>query len=206
MAVSRHFVGPHRPAARLATVLIPFIPVGLAVGLSAANWSFDGVLPYRAIPALVLSSLAALYAWWLFVRNRMVGCLWAGFVSAALLSVGVFGFAQLDLRSLKISPRLAEAAHDLPQAKKSVATLGYREPSLVFLTGTGLEMLETGIEASAFLAQGGCRIVFVEKRFEDDFRAENQRLGQQPALSTRITGFNINSGRQLDIAAYSSGS
>ena len=202
MAVSRHFVGPHRPAAKPATVLIPFIPLGLAVGLSVVNWSFDGVLPYRALPALALSGLAALYAWRLFVTNRMVGCLWAGLVSAALLSVGVFGFAQLDLRSLKISPRLAEAARDLPHAGKSVATLGYREPSLVFLVGTGLEMLDTGEEASAFLKRSGCGVVFVDSRHEGRFRAENERLGQAPGLSTRVSGFNINSGRRVDIGVY----
>jgi len=205
MAIARHFVGPHRPAAKLATVLIPFIPVGLTVGLSVVGWSFDGMLPYRALPALVISSALALWAWWLFLGNRMVPTLWASFVSAAFLSFGVFGFAQLDLRSLKLSDRLAEVARNVPCENPLVATLGYREPSLVFLTGTNLDMVETGAQASAFLRQGGCRVVFVEKRYEGEFRAENERLGQQPVLSTRVHGFNINSGRRLDIAAYATG-
>jgi 4-amino-4-deoxy-L-arabinose transferase-like glycosyltransferase len=205
MAIFRHFVGPHRPAAKLATILIPFIPVGLTIGLSAVAWTFDETLPYRGLPFMVVSSLAALYGWRLFVRNEVVPSLWAGFVSAIFLSVGVFGFTQLDLRSLKLSPRLAEVARNLSCENPKVATLGYREPSLVFLTGTNLEMLETGEQASAFLREGGCRLVFVEKRFEEAFRNENQRLGQQPALSTRVTGFNINSGRRLDIGAYASG-
>jgi len=203
MAISRHFVGPHRPAAKLATILIPLIPVGLTVGLSAVNWSFDGALPYRGLPFMIVSSLAALYAWRLFVTNQMLKCLWAGFIASAFLSVGVLGFAQLDLRSLKISPRLAETVRDFPSNKVRVATLGYREPSLVFLVGTSLEMLETGAEASAFLKQNRCGAVFVEKRFEDEFRAENERLGQQPVLSTRVSGFNINSGRRADIGVYS---
>ncbi|NIX77752.1 ArnT family glycosyltransferase [Microvirga terricola] len=206
MAISRHFVGPYRPGARAATVLIPFIPVGLTVGLSAVAWSFDGTLPYRGLPFMIASSLVALYAWRMFVKDRVLNTLAAGFISSALLALGVFGFAQLDLRSLKLSPRLAEVAHNLPCENPRVATLGYREPSLVFLVGTDLEMLETGPEASSFLKQGGCRLVFVEKRFEDAFRAENDRLGQHPTLSTRVTGFNINSGRRLDIGAYSSGS
>lgn len=204
MAIQRHFVGPHRPLARIATVLIPFIPVGLAVGLSAVAWNFDGTLPYRGLPFLIASSLVALYAWRLFATDRVLKSAWAGFIASAFLSVGVFGFAQLDLRSLKLSPKLAEVARNMTCENPKVATLGYREPSLVFLTGTDLEMLETGEEASAFLKQGGCRLVFVEKRFEEAFRAENLRLGQQPALSTRVTGFNINSGRRLDIGAYAS--
>ncbi|KLK93647.1 glycosyl transferase [Microvirga vignae] len=203
MAISRHFVGPHRPAAKLATVLIPFIPVGLTIGLSAANWSFDGTLPYRGLPFMTVASVIALYAWWLFIRNRMLSCLWAGFLAAICLSIGVFGFAQLDLRSLKISPTLAEAVQGLPSGKVRVATLGYREPSLVFLVGTKLEMVDNGAEASAFLKQSDCSIVFVDKRFEVDFRAENERNGIIPALSTRVSGFNINSGKRVDIAIYS---
>ena len=205
MAISRHFVGPHRPLAKLATILIPLIPLGLTVGLAAAAWTLDNTLPYRALPVLILSVAAAFFAWWLFLRDNVLKCVWASFVSAALLSVGVFGLGQLDLRSLKISPRLAEVARNLACANPRVATLGYREPSLVFLVGTDLEMLETGAEASAFLQQGGCRLVFVEKRFEEEFRAANETAGRQPALSTRVSGFNINSGRRLDMGAYAAG-
>jgi 4-amino-4-deoxy-L-arabinose transferase-like glycosyltransferase len=205
MAIARHFVGPHRPAAKLATILIPFIPVGLTIGLSAVGWSFDGMPPFRALPFLVISSLLALWAWWLFLKSRLVPSLWASFVASAFLAIGVFGFAQLDLRSLKLSDRLAEVARNVPCENPQVATLGYREPSLVFLTGTNLDMVDSGAEASQFLSRGGCRVVFVDSRFEGDFRAENERLRQQPALSTRIHGFNINSGRRVDIAAYVTG-
>ncbi len=205
MAISRHFVGPHRPFARVATVLIPFIPLGLATLIAGATWNFDNTLPYRALPVLVLSAAAGFYAWWLFVRAQVLKSVWASFAAAVLLSIGVFGLGQLDLRSLKLSPRMAEIAHNLACANPQIGTLGYREPSLVFLVGTDLEMLESGSEASTFLKQGGCRLVFVEKRFEEEFRLANERLGQQPTLSTRVSGFNINSGRQLDIGAYAVG-
>jgi len=203
MAISRHFVGPHRPLAKLSTILIPFIPVGLTIGLAAANWSFDGTLPYRALPALAAASVIALYAWWLFIRNRLAGCLWASFVSSVCLTIGVFGFAQLDLRSLKISPKLAESVQDFPSDRLHVAALGYHEPSLVFLVGTDLDLIDTAAEASAFLKKNSCAVVFVDRRFEGDFRAENERAGLQPALSTRVSGFNINSGKRVDIGVYS---
>jgi hypothetical protein len=66
-------------------------------------------------------------------------------------------------------------------------------------------MLDSGAEASRFLSQGGCRVVFVDRRFEGEFQAENERLQQRPVLSTRVQGFNINSGRQVEIAAYATG-
>jgi hypothetical protein len=42
----------------------------------------------------------------------------------------------------------------------------------------------------------------VDRRFEDEFQAATARLRIKPALSTRVTGFNINSGRRVDIGAY----
>jgi hypothetical protein len=53
-----------------------------------------------------------------------------------------------------------------------------------------------------FLKSGTCRLVFVEQRFEEAFLAEAARIGVRPKLSTRVAGFNINSGRRLDIGAY----
>lgn len=135
----------------------PFIPIGLTVGLSAVAWSFDKTLPYRAFPALILSSLAALYAWRLFVKKEILKSVWLGFISSACLAVGVFGFA-FDLQSLKLSPRLAEVARNTTCSEPRVATLGYREPSLVFLTGTHLEMLETGTTKKHFCFPDESRI------------------------------------------------
>jgi 4-amino-4-deoxy-L-arabinose transferase-like glycosyltransferase len=203
MAISRYCVGPHRPLAKLSTILIPFIPVGLTIGLSAANWSFDGTLPFRALPVLVAASAIALYAWWLFLKNRIPSCLCASFIASVCLTIGVFGFAQLDLRSLKVSDKLAETVQGFPVDKVRVAALGYHEPSLVFLVGTQLNLIDTGAEASSFLKQNSCAVVFVDKRFEGDFRGENERAGLQPTLSTRVSGFNINSGKRVDIGVYS---
>ena len=114
----------------------------------------------------------------------------------------MFGFAQNDLRSLKLSPRLAEVAHGLTCNDPWIGSLGYREPSLIFLVGTDLELLESGVEAAAFLQNHECGLVFVEKRFEDSFREEAARLALAPALAARVSGFNINSGRKVDLAAY----
>ncbi|MCC2653094.1 MAG: glycosyl transferase, partial [Microvirga sp.] len=38
-----------------------------------------------------------------------------------------------------------------------------------------------------------------------EFQAENERLSHKPVLSTRVQGFNINSGKRVDIAAYATG-
>jgi hypothetical protein len=57
-------------------------------------------------------------------------------------------------------------------------------------------------EAAAFLEGGNCRMLFVDSRYEAGFQREIERGGLRPALVTRVSGFNINGGRRLDIAAY----
>ena len=59
----------------------------------------------------------------------------------------------------------------MPCPNPQVASLGYREPSLVFLVGTGLALPPDGAAARSFLEGGGCRLLFVEARERDDFNA-----------------------------------
>ncbi|HEY8381742.1 MAG TPA: glycosyltransferase family 39 protein [Microvirga sp.] len=202
LAIQKGFVGPQRPLAKVSTLLIPFIPVALTAGLVAAGWHLDGVIPFTALPLLLASSVLSILAWRLFRQGRVVRASIFAIMAAPLLTGGVLGLAQGDLRSLKLSERLAETVRAMPCQNPAVATLGYREPSLVFLVGTGLEMLEAGPEAAAFLKGQSCALVFVERRFDEAFRAEAARLGLSPALSTRVSGFNINGGRRLDLGAY----
>jgi 4-amino-4-deoxy-L-arabinose transferase-like glycosyltransferase len=201
IAILRGFVGPQRFGAKPWVLLVPFIPLALALGLSAAGWYLDGTVLFTAIPVLLAATGVAYLAWRLFTKGQVLRAAFLGIAASPLLALGVFGLAQGDLRSLKLSPRLAEVARAMP-CEPEVATLGYREPSLVFLVGTRLEMLESGPEAAAFLAGGPCRLAFVESRFDAPFREEAGRLGLAPGLATRVTGFNINGGRRLDLGAY----
>src|SRR5215207_7098177 len=175
IAMARGAVGPQRRGAKAVALLIPFVPLGLTLGLAFAAWQFEGRLP--------LAGLALLGA-------------------ALLVAVGALGQVQPALSALKISPRLAEAARALGCEAPQLGTVGYREPSLVFLTRTDLHMFENGRDAAAFAAAGGCRLTFVESRHEPLFREELAHRGVEPALMTRVAGFNINGGRRVDLGAY----
>jgi hypothetical protein len=69
------------------------------------------------------------------------------------------------------------------------------------LVGTTLEMT-SGAGAADFLAKGPCRMAFVDKRDEEAFQKRAGELALTPALSTRVTGINLNGGRELDIGVY----
>ena len=106
----------------------------------------------------------------------------------------------------RLSPRLSEAsqrvAKRLPEcARLEPATAGgYNEPSLVFLAGTSLLMID-GASAATFIEAHPCRIAFVEARDEGAFRAALAPTSQI-ALYERVQGINLNGGRRLDIAVY----
>ncbi|MDB5510765.1 MAG: glycosyl transferase [Enterovirga sp.] len=204
-AMTRGRVGPHRPGARIAFAAHPFIPLGLTVGLLYGVWTLDGAVPLLALPLLLGAVAISLAAWLAFNRGEVTRAALTGIGAAAVLTVGVFGVVQPVLRSLKLSPRLAAAAREAGcPADAPIATLGYREPSLVFLTGTKLDMVETAPQAAAFLAQPGCRVLFVDSRFEPAFRAAlGDRVTRDPIA--RVAGFNINGGRRTDLGVYRAG-
>ena len=186
-------------ATALLVVLVPLALIGVIIG---ANWSLDGTLPYLALPFLLLTLLVAADVVAAFRRSDFEGALWRCVLASLLLGAGVYGFAIESLRSFKLSPRLAEAARSVGCADPAVMTVGYREPSLVFLTGTHLAMGVDGAAAAAFLSQPGCRIAFVEARHGAGFQAAIAKAGLTPRLITTIHGFNLNGGRRLEMAVY----
>jgi 4-amino-4-deoxy-L-arabinose transferase-like glycosyltransferase len=202
LALSRGFVAPRGLSEKATALLIPFIPAGIAVALAFAAKTLDGRLPWAGLAVMLLAAGIAIAAWWRFVRDEPGAAALLAVAASPILAVGAFSFTQPVMQSLRLSPRLAETARALDCANPGVGTLGYREPSLVFLVGTDLRMFEGPRSAAEFLKGGDCRMVFVERRFDDRFRQEVELAGIRPALRARVAGFNFNGGRRLDIGAY----
>jgi 4-amino-4-deoxy-L-arabinose transferase-like glycosyltransferase len=186
-------------ATALLVVLVPAALVGVIL---YGNWTLDRTLPYLALPWLLATLVASGFVVAAFRRGEVEGALWRSLIASLLLGAGVYGFAVESLRSLRLSPRLAETVASAGCADPKVITAGYREPSLVFLTGTDLAMAPDGAAAAAFLAGPGCRVAFVESRMSPDFQAALARTGTAPRLLTTLNGFNLNGGRRLAIAVF----
>ncbi|MGL5362478.1 MAG: glycosyl transferase, partial [Bosea sp. (in: a-proteobacteria)] len=172
----------------------------LLVGTGAGACILDRSMAFIAIPVLLIALVISVLAIRAFARGDAQGALWHGVLASVVVSLGVYSFGVPVLRSLKLSPRLAEAVASVPCVAPQVITAGYREPSLVFLVGTELAMAADGAAAAQFLAGPGCRVALVEARQQATFDAELARSGTKARLMTRVSGFNINGGRKLDIA------
>ncbi|WP_291548436.1 glycosyltransferase family 39 protein, partial [Bosea sp. (in: a-proteobacteria)] len=178
-----------RRGAVATACLVVIVPLALMIVLIGGNWRLDHAVPWLALPVFALMLIAGISVVAAFRRLDLEGALWRCVIASLLLTFAVYPFAIESLRSLKISPRLADAARSVGCADPAVMTLGYREPSLVFLTGTDLAMAPTGAEAANFLNQPGCRIAFVEARFGDEFQKALAALPAKPRLVTTINGF-----------------
>jgi 4-amino-4-deoxy-L-arabinose transferase-like glycosyltransferase len=170
-----------------------------AVSLHIAVGQQAGILAW---PFLVAGVLVALFAWWLYGVDGPESSLLRAVTAAILLSWGLFG------QTLSAIPRLFPA-NDLEKYVRftagcddpQVATTGYHEPSLVFLTGTELRHT-TGAGAAEFLKPGGCRFAFVEAHQERSFAQRAEALGVRYAKGMRVDGINVSGGRAITVTVY----
>ncbi|KQK30833.1 glycosyl transferase [Bosea thiooxidans] len=204
LAVINGGIDRFRRGAVATACLVVLVPLALMGVIVYGNWTLDHLLPRLALPGFALVLLVTVLVVAAFRRQDFDGALWRCVLASLILTASVYPFAIESLRSLKLSPRLAQAAQAIC-ADPAVVTLGYREPSLVFLTGTNLAMAASGAQAAAFLGQPGCRVAFVESRHAEEFAAARAALSEQPRLVTTIHGFNLNGGRRLKIDVFARG-
>ena len=203
IALGRGEVTPRRRGARAVALLVPAIPIGLTLGLCATGWKLDNhAIPWFALPVLGAACLVAGASWLAFARDRPERAFGLAILASCLLGPAVLGLAQRQLPALKVSPRLAALKDTLPCRDPLVASLGYREPSLVFLTGTDLDLLPDADAAKAFLQGGGCRLLFVEGRERDAFNFAWPVGRPAPPPVGVVEGFNLNTGRRVFVTAY----
>ncbi|MBV9518160.1 MAG: glycosyltransferase family 39 protein [Hyphomicrobiales bacterium] len=150
------------------------------------------------------ATLCAVFAGLTFTRGRIERACAAILLAAILLFIGVYEFAVPRLQALVLSPRLAASLSRSPCVPQAIATAGFNEPSLVFLTRTDL-LQTSGADAARFLALPGCRAAFVDIRQEGEFTRALTAGGRTPQLLGRVLGVNLNGGRHIDIGVYANG-
>ncbi len=202
LAIVNSGIDRFRRGSLATAALVVIVPLALIVAIAYGNWTLDGALPRLALPFLMLALILAWRVFVAFRREDFEGALWRGVAASLLLGIGVYGFAVESLRSFKLSPRLAETVRAIGCADPAVITVGYREPSLVFLVGTDLAMGYDGQAAAAFLNQPGCRIALVESRAMAGFKAALAQAALTPRVVTTVNGFNLNGGRKLAIGVF----
>ena len=182
--------------------LVPMLAILLLAGAAIyADWRLGGApgwLFWLMGPCTVALSIGYAMANIIQPVRVIAGTLAAGFLYVTVYS----GLLTAEFGDdIAISPRLATSVSNPGHCRSlQLATAGYYEPSLVFLTDTNLTMTN-GAGAAEFLRGGPCRAVFVEERQEPAFR---EALSGVPNVNLRehIVGTNINGGRRLVIGVW----
>lgn len=186
--------------------LWPLIGALIAVGALLALAILDRTTSFLAWPLLLWGFFALITA---AVSVREYGVEKASLLGIAGMLVAGFGVMQLilpRLDSVWVSPRLVEIASTercaaADPATISIGSAGFNEPSLAFLAPGDVRYMD-GAGAAEFLAEGGCRAVFVERRQEARFVRRAESLGLRIQRGADVHGLDYNEARRVRLSLY----
>lgn len=180
--------------------------ISLIVIYGLSEFGSTGAAPLVSLTvasSLLVSGLGAFFLWRHHKRTGLLCLLGAG-IAAHLCFVTTLS----QLKPLWVTQSLEQALIDTRLDPRQglhpgpVAILGYEEPSFVFAMGTKTELAETVPEAIAALKQN--RPVYVESRFEEDFRAALHAGRISARRVTTVEGHNYSNGKAVKITLYQS--
>ncbi|MBV8924879.1 MAG: glycosyltransferase family 39 protein [Bradyrhizobium sp.] len=154
-------------------------------------------------PLFAAAMILGLFAWWLYEDGRAERSLLNAIAGALFLALAVYGMVLPSLTTLFPSNEIAHALRYAICVKPKLASAGFDEPSLVFMTDSST-LLTDGSGAADFLSQGSCRFALVEQRSERSFVARAEAIGLRYNVAVRIEGYNISRGKPVSIAIYRS--
>ncbi len=189
---------------RFGSLLI-FLAIALllAVGLVAVPLYLEGAVLWSGIAAAaVLVGLAAAVLRLRPQRGGSTGVATVALGAWLLYLVGWPGVVP-NLDSLWLSPRVAAAvAAERPCPDSLLASSGYSEPSLVFLTATETRLVQPEGSAETLLERPACNLALIAESAEAPFRAAlGEAAGRLEPLAT-VEGLNYSKGQDLRLTLY----
>lgn len=127
-------------------------------------------------------------------------------VLVLIFSGAVFGRFLPSLEPAFVSPRVAALIQDRPGCGKPwLASAGFTEPSLVFLTETRTVLGNGAAAAEHLIAEPDCGIAAVEAREQAAFLDRMRASGHMVTPLRTVEGFNYARGRKVSITLYIAG-
>ena len=133
--VDNHVVSRQRWLER-GTMWWFIVCVGIAIAALWLHIRFGQQAGLLAWPFAIAALICALFAWWLYRVDGPEISLLRAAAASILTAFGLYGATFPAIPRLFPSVELARAVRNAGCPDPQVATAGYHEPSLVFLTGT----------------------------------------------------------------------
>jgi 4-amino-4-deoxy-L-arabinose transferase-like glycosyltransferase len=174
------------------------IPLLLSAAAIAGLLYLTGELGLLAWPFALSATILGLLAWRRYAAEGAEVALLRASGATILMGIAIYGVVLPRMLPLFPSVLIARAAEDAGCAHPAIASVGYDEPSLVFLLGTETR-LTNPYEVVPFLKAGGCRIAFVEKSVEPFVAQRAKKLGLSYTRGPAIEGINYSKGRRVSM-------
>ena len=178
-------------------------PILVSTGATVLFFFGEDRLPVTALPFFAVAIVVGFWSFlWFYRSASLVGSAALSVLSALLLYVGLFGGVLGEATAIQVSGRLvAEGRHSVACGEPGFASTGLSEPSLVFYAGDGIR-LAAPEQVADFLAEGGCRIAFVEGRRQSIFNQRAEDIGLELNVASEISGYNIGNWRPIRMRIF----
>lgn len=178
------------------------VPVAIFAGSIVVPLLLNNAIIWPAVILLAGAAGAGILAAGSLVKSEARKSVVLASMTAVLISFGAYGLALPQLPALWISSGIVDGAkHGSKCDDPRLVSVGWREPSLVFLAGT-----DTALRAvnGAFeeLKSGDCMVIAVEQRHQNAFAEKSVQDGVSFARIGVVDGFALNGGDVISIALY----
>jgi 4-amino-4-deoxy-L-arabinose transferase-like glycosyltransferase len=179
------------------------VPIIISIIAVIGAIVIDHDLALLAWPFFAAAIVCGLFAWQLYEDDGAERAFVRAAAGSILMAMGLYAVVVPSLTPAFPSVELAEVLHDSTCAHPVAASVGYEEPSLVFLAGTTTHFTDAA-GAADFLREGSCRFAFVDARQERAFALRADAIGLRYDPGPRIDGYIISNGKPIAIAVYQS--
>jgi len=168
-------------------------------GLIAVPFIVGDGFAAASIPAALALWTGAVLVWrYMRSGDAMRGAV-AALASSAVACAFAFALIVPRLDALWVASRVAAA---IGERGTAVASVGFHEPSLVFMLGTRTALLDSPDDAARFMASRPDAVAVIDAPAAAAFEAAAARLGRPVAVLDRIEGINYSNGRRVSLALY----
>jgi len=178
--------------------------VGLVAAVMAGTVMFGGQSMRLAVGLAVIALLFAGLAVWQGHRWIQIGeyrHLMGLFTAGILVHFVIFAGVVPQLSRIHIADAVAQNLASSGRQPAAIAAAGYHEPSLVFLLGRDVLLVDSR-EAALFLAEAPDGVALVEARQQTAFLDMARRLGLRLAAPEQLSGYNMSKGQDVVILIY----
>jgi 4-amino-4-deoxy-L-arabinose transferase-like glycosyltransferase len=187
---------------RVTLAFLAFAGVVLAIGLNAAFVVIEGRASILGLAGGVVGGALAILAWRLAAAGRTWPGVAAAVAASAAITATAFAVLLPGAGQLWLSDRLRETIQAVKTCPEpQVISVGYREPSMVFVNGTHT-LLAQPDEAAVRFAAADCAVLVVDGRQSGEVIAALAARDVRPVATTSIQGRNFNGLRLRTMDVY----